>query len=90
MSSQANRVEVEILGEHYTLKGHESPEYMLMVAHQVNKRMNEIRQRNNKLSLNKVAVLSAINLVDELIKLQQEYNNLLQMIEPEKTNCSAE
>lgn len=90
MSDQPNRVEVEILGEYYTLKGHESPEYMLMVAHHVNKRMFDIRQRNNKLSLNKVAVLTAVNLVDELIKLQQEYNNLLEMIEPEKVSGTAE
>lgn len=90
MSGKVNKVEVEILGEYHTLKGHESPEYMLMVAHHVNKRMNEIKKRNNKLSLNKVAVLTAINLVDELMKLQQEYNDLLQMIEPEKISCSVE
>ncbi|AEF94069.1 protein of unknown function DUF710 [Desulfotomaculum nigrificans CO-1-SRB] len=85
MSDQANRVEVEIFGEHYTLKGQESPEYMLLVAQHVNKKMYEISQRNNKLSLSKVAVLTAINLADELLKLQQQYNNLLNMMDPDKS-----
>ncbi len=82
MSDQANRVEVEIFGEYYTLKGNEPPEYMVTVAEIVNKKMAEISQRNRKLSTNKVAVLTAVNLVDELLKLQEQYNNLLQMMDP--------
>nr|WP_238473111.1 cell division protein ZapA [Desulforamulus profundi] len=50
--------------------------------------MAEISQRNRKLSTNKVAVLTAVNLVDELLKLQEQYNNLLQMMDPEKENSS--
>nr|WP_274378693.1 cell division protein ZapA [Desulforamulus profundi] len=38
MSDQANRVEVEIFGEYYTLKGNEPPEYMVTVAQIVNKK----------------------------------------------------
>ncbi|ABO50161.1 cell division protein ZapA [Desulforamulus reducens MI-1] len=88
MSNQANRVEVEIFGEYYTLKGHESPEYMLKVAHLVNKKMMEISERNPILSSNKVAVLTVVNLIDELLKLQEQYNNLLQMMDPEKGDSS--
>jgi len=84
MSDQANRVEVEIFGEYYTLKGFESPEYMKLVAQHVHRKMNEVSQRNNKLSLNKVAVLTAVNLADELLKLQEQYKNLLKMMDPEK------
>lgn len=88
MSGKPSRVEVEIFGEYYTLKGHESPEYMMLVAQQVNKKMIEIGQRNPRLSMNKAAVLTAINLADELLKLQEQYNNLLRMMEPEKVSCS--
>ncbi|AEG60698.1 cell division protein ZapA [Desulforamulus ruminis] len=84
MSTEPSRVEVEIYGEYYTLKGQEAPEYMMLVAQQVNKKMTEIGQRNSRLSLNKLAVLTAINLADELLKLQEQYNNLLQMMDPEK------
>ncbi|MCL5934920.1 MAG: cell division protein ZapA [Firmicutes bacterium] len=88
MSEQINRVEVEIFGDYHTLKGNESPEYMVMVAQIVNKKMVEISRRNTKLSTNKVAVLTAVNLVDELLKLQEQYNDLLQMMDPEKENSS--
>lgn len=88
MSEQAKRVEVEINGEYYTLKGHEAPEYMMTVAQIVNKKMIEISYRNKRLSTNHVAVLTAVNLVDELLKLQEQYDNLLQMMDPEKVSSS--
>ncbi|SHE33014.1 cell division protein ZapA [Desulforamulus putei] len=88
MSDQTNRVEVEIFGEYYTLKGNESPEYMMKVAQIVDKKMVEVSQRNTRLSTNKVAVLTAVNLVDELLKLQEQYNNLLRMMDPENENSS--
>lgn len=88
MSGQPNRVEVEIFGDYYTLKGHESPEYMRTVAQMVNKKMLEINQRNPKLSTNNVAVLTAVNLVDELLKLKEQYDNLLQMMDPDKVDSS--
>ena len=87
MSEQPKKVEVEIFGERYTLKGHESPEYMLKVVAHVNKKMAEISQRNSRLSTNQVAVLTTVNLVDELFKLQEQYNNLLQIMDPEKQNA---
>ncbi|GAB6157299.1 cell division protein ZapA [Desulfotomaculum varum] len=88
MSDVTNRVEVEIFGEYYTLKGNESPEYMIKVAQIVDKKMYEISQRNARLSPNKLAVLTAVNLVDELLKLQEQYNNLLQMVDPANDNSS--
>lgn len=88
MSKQISKVEVEIFGEYYTLKGHESPEYMQTVAQLVNKKMMEVSRRNPVLSPNKVAVLTVVNLVDELLKLQKQYDNLLQMMDPEKANLS--
>ncbi|SHK02555.1 cell division protein ZapA [Desulforamulus aeronauticus] len=88
MSEQPNRVEVEIFGEYFTLRGHESPEYMRMVAQMVSKKMQEITQRNPKLSINNVAVLTAVNLVDELLKLKEQYDNLLQMMDPDNVDSS--
>lgn len=88
MSEQPKKVEVEIYGDNYTLKGQESPEYMHKVAKCVDKKMAEISQRNHRLSTNQVAVLTALNLADELLKLQEQYNDLLQMMDPEKQNAS--
>jgi len=81
---QEFRVEVEIFGEYYTLKGDSSPAQMLKVAQYVNHKMRQLAGRNPKLSKSQVAVLAALNMADELIKLREEYENMVRMLEPEK------
>ena len=76
MSEEINRVEIEIYGEEYVLKGTESIEYMKKLAQYVNKMMKDISNRNFKLPLNKVAILTALNIADEYHKIQKEYENL--------------
>lgn len=84
MADTENRVEVEIYNEFYTLKGDASPEYLMMVAQYVDKQMRQAVARNAKLSITKAAVLAAINIADEYYKLQEDYNNLVKMLEPDK------
>ncbi|HAP93374.1 MAG TPA: cell division protein ZapA [Desulfotomaculum sp.] len=74
MGEAENRVEVEIFGESYILKGNETPEYMQMLAQYVNRRMRQMVARNPKLGTAKAAVLTALNTADELMKLQKEYD----------------
>ena len=76
MSEEINRVEIEICGEEYVLKGNESIEYMKKLAHYVNKMMKDISNRNFKLPLNKVAILTALNIADEYYKIRKEYERL--------------
>lgn len=78
------RVEVEIFGEYYTLKGDSIPAQMMQIAHYVDNKMKQLAGRNPKLSKSQVAVLAALNLADELIKLREEYENMVRMLEPEK------
>jgi len=67
--SPQNRVDVEIFGEHYKLKGDATPEYMVRLARYVDQTMRRVMQRNPRLSVHKAAVLSAINIADELLKV---------------------
>ena len=76
MSEEINRVEIEICGEAYVLKGTESIEYMKKLAQYVNKMMKDISNRSFKLPLNKVAVLTALNVADEYYKIRKEYETL--------------
>lgn len=76
MGELENRVEVEIFGEGYVLKGSEPPEYMQMLAQYVNKRMRQVVTRNPRLSTAKAAILTALNIADELMKLQKEFDQL--------------
>lgn len=86
MAEQENRVEVEIFGEFYTLKGDSSPDKMLLLAQYVNRRMNQLAGRNPKLTRAQLAVLAALNIAEELKRLQEEYDNLVKMLEPERKN----
>ena len=55
-----------------------------MLASFVDRRMKMIQQRNPNLSSTKVAVLTALNLADELNKLQDDYDELVKNLEEEK------
>lgn len=70
------RVEVEIFGEIYVLKGEEEKEYMIMLAQYVNKRMRQVVTRNPRLGITKAAILTSLNIANELMKLQKEHARL--------------
>lgn len=71
-----NRVHVKIYGEEYTMRGPASPDYMKRVAHYVDEKMKQIGLANNRLGINKIAVLTAINLADELFRVRRELQEL--------------
>jgi cell division protein ZapA len=83
---QINRVTVEIYNEEYIVKGEENSDYIQMLAAYVDRRMKMVQQRNPNLSNQRVAVLTALNLADELNKLQEDYDQLIRTIEEDKKN----
>ena len=85
MADQESRVEVEIFGEYYTLKGDSSPEQLIMLANYVNRKMKVLSGRNSRLSRTQTAVLAALSIAEELKILQDEYDNMVRIIEPEKS-----
>jgi cell division protein ZapA len=85
-NNQINKVTVAIFNEDYVVKGEEEPEYIQMLASYVDRRMRMIFQRNPNLSSTKVAVLTALNLADELNKLQEDYDELVRSMEEERKN----
>jgi len=74
-------VKIEIYGQPYILKGSESPEYMKELSKYVDEKIRQVQSRNPKLSLDKAAVLAAINIADELKKLKADYEELVRIIE---------
>jgi cell division protein ZapA len=48
--------------------------------------MRMVKQRNPNLSNQRVAVLTALNLADELNKLQEDYDQLVRNMEEDKRN----
>lgn len=71
-SDEKNRISVMIMGEEYVLKGNSSPEEMYNVGRYVDRLMRTIAEKNIQMSRHKIAVLTALNLADELLKLKEE------------------
>ena len=59
-------VKVTIFGEEYSIRGYADTEYILRVADYVDKKMREIALRSKNRAPHKIAVLTALNLADEL------------------------
>ena len=75
----ANRVVVSICGEDYTFVAEESTSYMQKVGAYVGDKMNEILN-TAKVGRTDAAVLTAVNLTDELFKSQAAAEQLRSQI----------
>ena len=65
-------VTVTIFGKEYTLKGGSEAEYVQEVAAFVDERMNEVARSAAVVSTDRVAILAAVNIADELFREQQK------------------
>lgn len=64
----ANKLQVRICGQEYTLVSDESREYMLETADYVDRKMIEVKNMNGRLSTSMAAILVALNITDDLQK----------------------
>lgn len=77
MSGPKARVTVKIMGEEYNIKGDTTPEHIEALAGYVDRKMRQIAAADARISANKAAVLAALNIANELFRLQKEYERLL-------------
>ena len=73
---QKNKISVEIYGQTYKIVGTESMGHMRLVASIVDDKMREISVHNPTLDNAKLAVLTAVNTVHELLKLREQVEAL--------------
>ena len=76
-----NKVIVRILGQEYTIRSDESREFVQKVANLIDDKMRAIYEKNKKFSTTWIAVLTALNVGDDFLKLQEEKKNLLERLE---------
>lgn len=76
MVGRKTKTIVKIGGREYTITGEETAEYIHKVAIYVDRKMQEIEKVQHNLSTSMIAVLTAVNLADEVIKLQEEITEL--------------
>jgi cell division protein ZapA len=77
------RVTVRIVGEEYALRGDGDPAYLEMLAGRIDARIRELARANPHLGLSRVAILCALNMADELAKMEEQYQRVLGLLEHE-------
>jgi len=84
MDIKKNKVIVTICGEEYVIKGDKDPDHIEHVSAVVHQKMTQTSIANPRLPRNRVAVLVALNLADELLRLQADYKQFLKLLKEEK------
>lgn len=74
--STKNRTSVMIFGQQYTISGTETTEHIEKVAAIVDEKMSEISSKHMHLDKDEVAVLTAVNTVNDYLKLRKQYDLL--------------
>jgi cell division protein ZapA len=80
VSWEEQKVSVQIFGELHVIRGKGSEEYIKGLAAEVDKRMKEIALKFPRLAAHQVAILVALNLADELAKLKEEQQTVMDML----------
>ena len=65
---QYNRVEVYICGKRYVLQTSDDPEYIKELARQLDKKLNDIFNVDDTISLIDASILVAMEIMDESLK----------------------
>jgi cell division protein ZapA len=73
-----NRTIVQIYGQEYTIVGTEDPQHIRNIAKIVDGKMKDIKQKSASLDAKQLAVLTALNIVNDYLKLEQELNKIQQ------------
>ncbi|CAG9608842.1 cell division protein ZapA [Pseudoneobacillus rhizosphaerae] len=70
------RTTVDIYGQQYVIVGTESSSHIRLVASMVDDKMREIGSKNPSLDVSKLAVLTALNAMNDLVKLKDHVEKL--------------
>ncbi|MDD3314662.1 MAG: cell division protein ZapA [Syntrophaceticus sp.] len=79
-----NRITVKIYDEEYVIMGRAEPLVIEKIANYVDRKMRLVGQKNSQLSLSKIAVLAALNIAEDLVKLHEDYDLLSEQLDEVK------
>ena len=78
---QEERTQVEFLGETFTIKGEVNQEDIRRTSDYLNLQMDALKNRYPSLSAKSLAILTAFNLADELIRVKRDYEDLISILD---------
>ena len=74
-------VEIKILGQTYTVKTDAEEDYIYEVAQYVTEKMDEVLKKTKSVSTLNVAILTALNIADDLLKEREKRKEILKEVE---------
>lgn len=70
------RVQVEIFGQVYSIKGKDDPAYIRELAEFIDAKMKEVQKGTGTVDPHRVAILTALTITDELYRLREKYGKM--------------
>jgi len=74
-------VEIKVFGQTYTVKTDAEEDYIQEVARYVNEKMEEVLTKTKSVSTLNVAILTALNIADDLLKEKEKRTALRREVE---------
>lgn len=74
-------IQIQVLGQKFTLKGNYDKEYVDRVEKHINDKIQEVQNQTSSLSTNNLLILVALNLTAEYLKKEDEIEEVLKLIE---------
>ena len=81
MATEPDRIQIELLGETYTVRGDSSRDDILKTATYLNDQLGAMQMRHPSLSHKNVAILTAFQLADELWRVKKDYEALVSILD---------
>jgi len=73
-------VEIKVFGQTYTVKTDAEEDYIQEVARYVNEKVDEVLKKTKSVSTLNVAILTALNIADDLLREKEKKKALLREI----------
>ena len=74
-------IEIKVFGQTYTVKTDAEEEHVKEIARYVNEKMDEVLKKTKSVSSLNIAILTALNIADDLLKEREKRIDLLREIE---------
>jgi len=81
-------VEIKVFGQTYTVKTDAEEDYIQEVAKYVNEKMDEVLKKTKSVSTLNVAILTALNIADDLLREKEKRVALLREVDAKSRNLS--
>ena len=73
--------EVVIMGQKFMVKSESNDDYVVQIARYVDDKINEVIENTKSVASINVAILAAMNIADELLKIKRDNGDKFQTVE---------